>query len=150
MPESFPASFQQEVKRLGAATETVSGPRPLLNSVYSTGEMGLAIKEQALIVDTPQGLIVITGCAHPNVADIAERAQTYLGKKIYLLMGGFHLGGSSDVKIRAIIKRLKVLGVKKVAPSHCTGGNAIRMFRDEWTDDFIEGGLGAIIEVSRK
>jgi hypothetical protein len=37
--------------------------------------------------------------------------------------------------------------VRKIAPSHCTGGNAIRMFRNEWADDFIEGGLGAVIEV---
>jgi hypothetical protein len=37
----------------------------------------------------------------------------------------------------------------KIAPSHCAGGNAIRMFRNEWADDFIEGGLGAVIEVPR-
>jgi 7,8-dihydropterin-6-yl-methyl-4-(beta-D-ribofuranosyl)aminobenzene 5'-phosphate synthase len=149
MPESFPASFQQDVIHLGAAVDTVSGPRQLLDSVHSTGEMGWSVKEQALIVDTPRGFIVITGCAHPNVADMAERAHQYLGKKIYLLMGGFHLGGRTDAEIRAIIKRLKAVGVEKVAPSHCTGDNAIRMFRDEWKDDFIEGGLGAIIELSR-
>ena len=111
--------------------------------------MGWDIKEQALIVDTPQGLIVMTGCAHPNVADMAERAKEYLHKNIYLLMGGFHLGGRTDPEIRAIIKRLKALGVRKVAPSHCTGDNAIRLFRDAWQDDFIDGGLGAVIEVPR-
>ena len=147
LPESFPASYQQELKRLGARIETVSGPQRLFDSVYSTGEMGGAIKEQALIVDTSQGLIMMTGCAHPNVADMAEQAQAYMGKNIYLLMGGFHLGGSSNAEIRAVIKRLKALTVRKVAPSHCTGDNAIRMFRDAWTDDFIEGGLGAVIEV---
>ena len=152
MPESFPASFRQEVKRLGAAIETVSGPQQLLDSVFSTGEMGGGIKEQALIVDTPRGLVMITGCAHPNVADMAEQAHAYLGKDIYLLMGGFHLGGKSNAEIQAIIKRLKLLGVRKVAPSHCTGDKAIRMFRNAWVDDFLEGGLGAVIDVdvSRK
>ena len=149
VPESFPGSFQREVTRLGAVTETVSGPRQLVDSVFSTGEMGSAIKEQALIVDTAEGLIVITGCAHPNVAEMAEQAQSYFGKKIDLLMGGFHLSNRSDAEIRAIIQRLKALGVRKVAPSHCTGDNAIRMFRDEWSGDFIEGGLGAIIDVPR-
>ncbi|MEJ2653272.1 MAG: MBL fold metallo-hydrolase [Gammaproteobacteria bacterium] len=149
IPESFPASFQREVMRLGAAIEAVSGPRQLLDSIYSTGEMNHGIKEQALIVDSPRGLVVITGCAHPNVADMAEQAQAYLGKNTYLLMGGFHLAGRTDAEIRAIIKRLKALGVRKVAPSHCTGDNAIRLFRDAWQDDFIEGGLGAIIEVPR-
>jgi 7,8-dihydropterin-6-yl-methyl-4-(beta-D-ribofuranosyl)aminobenzene 5'-phosphate synthase len=149
VPESFPASFKREVGRLGAATETVSRPRQLMDRLYSTGEMGVTIREQALIVDTRNGLIVMTGCAHPNVADMAERAKTYLGKNIYLLMGGFHLGGSRDAEIQAIVARLKALGVEKVAPSHCTGDNAIRMLRDEWADNFIEGGLGAVIEVAR-
>ena len=149
VPESFPASFKREVRRLGAAIETVSGARQLSDSVYSTGEMDHGIKEQALIVDTERGLIVITGCAHPNVADMAEQAHFLLGKDIYLLMGGFHLGGRSDAEIREIIKRLKTLGVKKVAPSHCTGDNAIRLFREAWGENFIEGGLGAVIEVTQ-
>jgi 7,8-dihydropterin-6-yl-methyl-4-(beta-D-ribofuranosyl)aminobenzene 5'-phosphate synthase len=80
---------------------------------------------------------------------MAEQAQSYFGKKIDLLMGGFHLSNRSDAEIRAIIQRLKALGVRKVAPSHCTGDNAIRIFRDEWSGDFIEGGLGAIIDVPR-
>ena len=147
MPASFPLAFQREAKNLGAAIEIVSGPRQLLGNVYSTGEMGRATKEQALIVDTREGLVVVTGCAHPNVADMAERARADLGKGIHLLMGGFHLGGSSNAEIQAIIRRLKVLGVTKVAPSHCTGDNAISMFRAAWGEDFIDGGLGAVIEV---
>ncbi|MGD2073747.1 MAG: MBL fold metallo-hydrolase [Gammaproteobacteria bacterium] len=149
MPESFPAAFQREVMHLGAAIETLSAPRQLLDRVYSTGEMNHGIKEQALILDTPRGLVVIMGCAHPNVADMAEQAPAYLGKKIYLVTGGFHLDGRSDAEIRAIIKRLKALGVSNVAPSHCTGNHAIGLFRDAWKDDFIEGGLGAVIQVPR-
>jgi 7,8-dihydropterin-6-yl-methyl-4-(beta-D-ribofuranosyl)aminobenzene 5'-phosphate synthase len=149
LPASFPASFQQDVKRRGATTETVSGPRQLLPGVHSTGEMDGTLIEQALIVDSREGLIVITGCAHPNVADMAEQAQTYRDKNIYLLMGGFHLSGKSNTEIRVIINRLRTLGVRKVAPSHCTGDKAINLFRDEWKDDFIDGGLGAVIEVPR-
>lgn len=147
MPESFPSVFRRKMKRLGAAVHTVSGPRQLLNDLHSTGEMGKAIKEQALIVNTQQGLIVNTGCAHPDVVDMAERAKTYLGKQIYLLMGGFHLASRSDAEIRLIIRQLKALDIQKVAPSHCTGDKAIHMFRDAWKDDFIDGGLGAVIEV---
>ena len=102
VPESFPASFKREIRRLGAAIETVSGARQLSDSVYSTGEMNHGIKEQALIVDTARGLIVVTGCAHPNVADMAEQAHFLLGKDIYLLMGGFHLGGRDPRDYQAI------------------------------------------------
>ena len=147
MPESFPRSFQEDVRRFGAGVETVSEPRQLMPGVYSTGEMGAFIREQALIVDTPEGLVLITGCAHPNVADMAEQAKQYLGREIYLLMGGFHLGGQSDAEIQSIIQRLRALGVEKVAPSHCTGENAMRRFRREWGDDFVEGGVGAVLKV---
>jgi 7,8-dihydropterin-6-yl-methyl-4-(beta-D-ribofuranosyl)aminobenzene 5'-phosphate synthase len=147
MPDSFPASFRKGVQRSGAKTVSISGPQQIMDSVYSTGEMGRAPGEQAMIIDTLEGLIVITGCAHPNVGDMAERARAYLGTNIYLLMGGFHLSGRSDDELHAIVRRLKALGVRKVAPSHCTGDSAIRMFRNEWGDDFIEGGLGAVIAV---
>jgi len=149
LPEPLPQSLQQQVGRLGAVTETVSGPQRLFSNVYSTGPLGTDIKEQALIVDTSQGLILVTGCAHANVVAMAEHAHAYLGKNIYLLMGGFHLGGSSPAEIRSIVARLRALGVERVAPSHCTGHNAIRMFRDTWKNDFIEGGLGAVIEVPK-
>lgn len=149
LPESFPPRFQWEVGKGGAAVETVAGPRRLRDHLYSTGEMGRTIKEQALIIETPHGLVVITGCAHPKVADLAQRAREFLDKEIYLLMGGFHLAGSSDVEIRSIIERLQGLGTEKVAPSHCTGENAIRLFRSAWGDDFIDGGLGAVIELPR-
>lgn len=150
IPASFPSSFQKEVKQHGARIKTISGPEHLFSRVYTTGELGSYIKEQALIIDTPRGLVVMTGCAHPNIADMAEQAHTYLGKNIYLLLGGFHLGASSQAEITTIIARLKKMGVKKVAPSHCTGDTAIRMFRDAWRQDFIEGGLGAVIEVPLK
>jgi 7,8-dihydropterin-6-yl-methyl-4-(beta-D-ribofuranosyl)aminobenzene 5'-phosphate synthase len=34
-----------------------------------------------------------------------------------------------------------------VAPSHCTGDEAVALFRRTWGSDFLEGGCGAIIEV---
>jgi 7,8-dihydropterin-6-yl-methyl-4-(beta-D-ribofuranosyl)aminobenzene 5'-phosphate synthase len=149
MPASFPDSFRDAVQHMGAATRNVSQPQQLVSNMYSTGEMNGSLREQALIVDSREGLIVITGCAHPNVADMAEQAKAYLGKKIYILMGGFHLGGKSDTEVQSIIERLKALGVQKVAPSHCTGDRAIRLFREAWAEDFIEGGLGAVISVPR-
>ena len=103
-----------------------------------------------MIADTDKGLVVITGCAHPNVTDMAQHAKAYLGKDIYLLMGGFHLVANSDAAIEAIVTQLQTLGVQKIAPSHCTGEKAISMFRAAWGNNFIDGGLGAVIEVTHK
>ena len=61
---------------------------------------------------------------------------------------GDHTGGNlSEAEIGSIIRRLQALGVRKVAPSHCTGDRALRLFRDAWKDDFVDSSLGAVIEV---
>jgi 7,8-dihydropterin-6-yl-methyl-4-(beta-D-ribofuranosyl)aminobenzene 5'-phosphate synthase len=89
--------------------------------------------------------MIITGCAHPGIVRIAQTAREYLGKDIYLLMGGFHLLGRRPDENRATIAALRKLGVHKVAPSHCTGDEAIALFRAAWGDDFVEGGCGAVM-----
>lgn len=149
LPESFPSAYQRALERRGARVERVDAPKQLLEQVYSTGEMGDGIKEQALILDTPKGLVIITGCAHPNITRMVSSARSYLQKKVYLLMGGFHLLGKDKFEIQAIIRNLKSQGVERIAPSHCTGEEAIALFREAWGADFIEGGCGAVIELSQ-
>ena len=147
LPQSFPSAFVWAVEQRGARVETVGGPRRLFAHLHSTGEMSGGTKEQALIIDTSLGLVILTGCAHPDIVQIANAARDYLGKDIYLLMGGFHLLAHNKTEIRQKIHVLTALGVKKVAPSHCTGDEAIALFREAWGSDFIEGGCGAVIEI---
>jgi 7,8-dihydropterin-6-yl-methyl-4-(beta-D-ribofuranosyl)aminobenzene 5'-phosphate synthase len=147
MPQTFPASFRRAVKQRGAKVVTVDGPQQLFANLHSTGVMSRGIDEQSLIIDTSKGLIVITGCAHPDIVEIAKAAHAYRNKAIYLLMGGFHMRGHSPDQNRATIEALRKLGVRKVAPSHCTGDEAINMFRAAWGKNFIKSGCGAVIEL---
>jgi 7,8-dihydropterin-6-yl-methyl-4-(beta-D-ribofuranosyl)aminobenzene 5'-phosphate synthase len=149
MPQSFPASFQRAVASYGAKVHTVDTPVWLFGSVHSGGEMGESIREQALIVETTSGLVIITGCAHPGIVNVVREAKTRFKNEISLVMGGFHLGGKTRSQIRATIDALKGLGVKRVAPSHCTGEMAMALFREAWGEGFLEGGAGAVIEVPR-
>ena len=109
--------------------------------------MGQSPEEEALILDTDQGLVIVTGCAHPGIVDVVRGAKRQRGKAIRLLVGGFHLLRQSERRIRETISELKALGVNQVAPSHCTGDRATALFRDAWGDGFLEGGCGAIIEI---
>ena len=153
MPAAFPSSFERKVERTGASTVRVHGPKEILPGVYTTGELGRSIREQALVLESSEGLIVVTGCSHPGIDRIARRAVTLPAKTsddtIYLITGGFHLGGASARAITKIIRELKELDVKKIAPSHCTGDKAIAWFRQEWRDDFLELGCGATLEIPR-
>jgi len=108
--------------------------------------MGISIKEQSLVLNTKEGLVVITGCAHPGVVNIAEKARQILpDKSIYLVMGGFHLSGASDSQLKTIIKGFRDLGVQRVAPSHCSGDRCRELFREEYKENYVEGGAGKII-----
>ncbi len=147
MPRSFPKPFLRSVERYGARVVIVCKPQRLFANFHSTGEMGEVIKEQALIIDAGEGLALLTGCAHPCIVEVVRTAREYLKKEVHLLMGGFHLLGLNKDKLRSKIQMLRSLGIRRVAPSHCTGNAAIALFRESWGSGFIEGGCGAIVEV---
>ena len=146
IPASFPDSLREKIKSRGAEYQDVTGSMKICDSVYTTGEMGTSIKEQSLVLNAREGLVVITGCAHPGVVNIAEKARQILpDKSIYLVMGGFHLSGASDSRLKIIIKGFRDLGVQKVAPSHCSGDRCRELFKEEYKQNYIEGGAGKII-----
>jgi 7,8-dihydropterin-6-yl-methyl-4-(beta-D-ribofuranosyl)aminobenzene 5'-phosphate synthase len=101
------------------------------------------IREQALILEKGQNIIMLTGCAHPGIADMCESVKNHFpGKKLELVTGGFHLMRSTNLQVTQISDKIKKLGFEKVAPSHCTGENSIAIFRKEWGDNFIPLNLG--------
>jgi len=146
-PSSFSRSFKAGIEAKGAEAIEVTGYTKITDGVYTTGELGTSTKEQSLLVETSRGVTVITGCAHPGIAHIVEKAGELTGKKIHLVMGGFHLSGASDDEVKKIISEFKGFGVKKVAPCHCTGSRAIRLFEEEYGNGFVKVGTGKIIKV---
>jgi len=147
VPASFPPHFIAEVETLSAQLVKVEVPTKVCGNVWTTGVMGTGIREQGLVASSDSGLIVITGCAHPGIVQMVGRAKEILSQDVYLAMGGFHLMNLSQRKALKVMAELKELGVRKVAPSHCTGKNQIRMFKEAYGEDFIEGGCGCIIQI---
>jgi 7,8-dihydropterin-6-yl-methyl-4-(beta-D-ribofuranosyl)aminobenzene 5'-phosphate synthase len=150
LPASFPQSLKEDVKLYGARVEEVHEPRELFDGVYTTGELNGGIREQSLIVKTDGGLVIITGCAHPGVVNVVQKAREIAGDKVYLLLGGFHLGGASVSEIAAIIDSFERLGVERVAPCHCSGDNARRLLRDHYGEGYIECGAGRRVTLPPK
>jgi len=145
VPRSFPASFKRQVRVFAPLVE-VSGPSELFPGVYTTGEMGARLVEQSLVLKTGQGLVVITGCAHPGIQHIVDKAHQLWGD-VYLVVGGFHLGGRRKAEIEDIVAAFRRLGVRKVAPCHCSGDQARKAFREEYGDDYIPAGVGTVIVI---
>ncbi len=142
--ESFPAEFKQAVKAIEVRDPVVLPDRDF----RTTGELpGTPINEQALLIRTERGLVVLTGCAHPGIVNIVRRAKEISGEKIHLVMGGFHLLQTPAGEVERIAKELRSLGVERVAPSHCTGDAAIEIFKTEYGPDFLASGAGRILHV---
>ena len=90
-------------------------------NVYLSGELvGTLANEQALILETSQGLVVIVGCSHPGIVSMLERVKQQRNREIYWVIGGFHLidNQANDLprsEILSVIEGVKNLGVKDAA-----------------------------------
>lgn len=147
VPASFPSGVCKRIEGTGANVERVREPAQIAPGIFTTGEVGNGIGEQALVITSGRGLFVITGCSHPGVDRMAERAAKAFDTGIYAVTGGFHLGGASTGEITEIIEALKRLGVQRIGPSHCTGERAMELFEEAWGDGFFDAGCGARIEI---
>jgi 7,8-dihydropterin-6-yl-methyl-4-(beta-D-ribofuranosyl)aminobenzene 5'-phosphate synthase len=146
VPAAFPAEFKDRVRSHTDLVE-VTEALEILPGVYSTGELSGPVTEQALVVETSEGIIVVTGCAHPGIVNILRQGLEIVDNEVTLVMGGFHLGEHSQSQIRRIIADFRELGIKRVSPSHCTGEKAIAMFADEYGSEYIEGGVGRVVVI---
>jgi 7,8-dihydropterin-6-yl-methyl-4-(beta-D-ribofuranosyl)aminobenzene 5'-phosphate synthase len=160
VPATFPVSFKDDVRARTSLVE-VQGPMEIYPGIHTTGEMGSSLVEQALVLTTGDGLVVVTGCAHPGVVEmarqarevarqareVARQAREVVEGDVALVVGGFHLGQASRSRIDDVIAEFRRLGVWRTAPCHCTGDRARRMFADAFGADFILTGVGGVITV---
>ncbi len=133
------------MKKAGAEVVAAEQPMEVCPGVFITGTMStpaVGIEELSLILDTPGGAVIVTGCAHPGIVSILEKAKTVIGKEIDAVLGGFHLMEHSEKDLQAIIARFKESGVRRVGATHCTGDNAIAMFKAAYGENFIPLGAG--------
>lgn len=103
--------------------------------------------EQSLVFDTPKGLFVMNSCSHGGADNIVKEIEaTFPGKKIYAILGGFHLFRYKDEVVRAFAERLRELDVQKIYTGHCTGNRAFEILREVLGDRAEQMRCGLTIE----
>jgi 7,8-dihydropterin-6-yl-methyl-4-(beta-D-ribofuranosyl)aminobenzene 5'-phosphate synthase len=156
----------QELEGLGATFNLTAQPTKITDLIMTTGEIpmvtdveeidpDLMIKEddgwqpdkllddQALIINTELGLVVILGCAHRGIINTIYHARQLTGeKRVHAVLGGCHLFGASKERVQATIAALKELNVQKIGVSHCTGLPAAAMMAQELGDRFFFNSAG--------
>jgi len=149
VPSAFPSTLKEQIgsrTRLVEVTDALT----ILPGVHLTRPIG-SIIEQALIVETMNGTVLITGCAHPGIVNMVRQAQEVVPGKILLLVGGFHLLEITDkIQLQSIIAELRQMGVEGAMSTHCTGDLAIELFRTEYRNTYVDGGVGVVATFSVK
>jgi len=144
VPGSFSAELRERLARDVPVVE-VSGRTTVGSFASTTGEMGTTIIEQGLVVETGDGVAVVTGCAHPGIAEMVRAAAD--GRPIALVVGGFHLKDAGERAIDETISALDALGVRRVAPTHCSGEPARVRLAAAFGDRYSGVGVGSVLEV---
>jgi 7,8-dihydropterin-6-yl-methyl-4-(beta-D-ribofuranosyl)aminobenzene 5'-phosphate synthase len=105
----------------------------------------LEMNEVSLVIRTPQGLVVVVGCAHPGVEVILAEAAK-IDPVLYAVTGGFHLVMTSRAEVERVAAILHDdLKVQRVAPGHCTSELGFAILRDRFKDRFDHAGVGTVI-----
>jgi 7,8-dihydropterin-6-yl-methyl-4-(beta-D-ribofuranosyl)aminobenzene 5'-phosphate synthase len=87
-------------------------------------------EDTAVVVNTPDGLVVISGCGHAGIVNTLEYARkTVRDVPVEAAIGGFHLFGATDEALEWTGGRLRALGVRHLLGAHCTGIEAVFRLR---------------------
>jgi len=163
---------RQEVENLGARFNLTTEPVTISENIMTTGEVPMTtnfeqidpylfvkedmdfkpdklLDDQALIINTEQGLVIILGCAHRGIINTLYHAQQLTGvKQIHTVLGGCHLIGATGERIRLTIAALRELEVQRVGISHCTGLPAAAIMAHEFSDSFFFNNAGTQIDLA--
>ena len=165
-----------DMKCTGAEAVTVAGPMMITGHIGTTGPLVAqlyvsgAVREQSLLVNLrDKGLVLISGCGHPQIIKMVEAAQKITGERVYAVVGGFHLyytkpnGGTLPVifgsnrlfarkpdkkDVEETILELRSLGVQKVHLSpHDADEPTMEMFHEHFGADYGRVAIGQTIEL---
>lgn len=145
VPSPVPPDLKAQWQVLANLRE-VRGPADLGGGIWLTGPLGSRMPEMALLVETPSGLLMVVGCAHPGLEELARRAEEITGKVPAVIAGGLHIMGLRPHKVHQMMRKLKEMGVKGLIGCHCTGKESLRIAREEFGDEVRGGGIGKSFE----
>lgn len=89
-------------------------------------------EDQSLILNTPKGLVMVTGCGHAGVINILTFAEKEFPQTpVYAVIGGLHLFPATDQQIDWTADKLKGFGLSYLVGAHCTGIESVYRIRQD-------------------
>ncbi len=105
--------------------------------------------EQALVVHVAgQGLVIITGCGHPSLEKLVERAETLYGQPVVGVVGGLHYEAAQAADVQPHIQFLQTRPIALVALSpHDSGPEALAAFEKAFPGAYHRLAVGEAIHL---
>lgn len=153
--ERFPPERLHWVPEPVMLTKTIglTGPVPRVTPYEDTGgpfyldprgaHPDLIEDDQALWIQTAEGLVVCMGCAHAGLINTLYYIQGLTKiTRIRAVLGGFHLMAAGEERLQATVAALRELAPETLIPCHCTGEAAARRLRDDLGQSVTPGAAG--------
>lgn len=104
--------------------------------------------EQALVVYVAgEGLVLISGCGHPTLEKLVERAENLYGQPVIGVVGGLHYGEASTKEIRPHIQFLQARQPALIALSpHDSSPQILAAFEKAFPDAYHSIRVGESIQ----
>jgi 7,8-dihydropterin-6-yl-methyl-4-(beta-D-ribofuranosyl)aminobenzene 5'-phosphate synthase len=78
--------------------------------------------DQALIVGTGSGVVVLLGCAHAGLVNTLDHVRELTnGAPIRAVVGGMHLRNATPERLEWTVRELQRFNIARLYPMHCTG-----------------------------
>jgi 7,8-dihydropterin-6-yl-methyl-4-(beta-D-ribofuranosyl)aminobenzene 5'-phosphate synthase len=173
--KSKPSRLDRDrLAELGAMWRAEEGPQPMAPFLWTSGSIartvdfeeiiGLsdrkvekqgAMEREAFLDDGAlmlkvkgKGLVIVTGCAHSGIVNTLSHCQKLGGnEKMHAVIGGFHLTQAPPERITKTIQALKEKEIHCLAPTHCTGFEAMAAIRQACPESFVIPSVGTTIEL---
>ena len=118
----------------------------LMRNISSTRQFS-ETPELSLVIDTPQGQIVVVGCSHPGIEQIVASVAA-LDPRISMVVGGLHLVTTAQAEIeRSALALRDEWEVRRIAPGHCTGEIAFALLQRTFGEHYGYAGVGEVIDL---
>jgi 7,8-dihydropterin-6-yl-methyl-4-(beta-D-ribofuranosyl)aminobenzene 5'-phosphate synthase len=109
--------------------------------------------DMALVINTAQGLVIVTGCGHAGVINIIEHARTFVRPvRVHALIGGIHLFRATEQTLSWTGEKLREFGLENFIGAHCTGIETVYRFRADLGLDrahCVVGAVGQVFELGK-
>jgi 7,8-dihydropterin-6-yl-methyl-4-(beta-D-ribofuranosyl)aminobenzene 5'-phosphate synthase len=101
----------------------------------------LLFDDTGVVVLEGKRAVVLCGCAHSGIVNIAKYVKKLLSPEEMVLVGGFHLHESTEKEIMGVLAELTALNVSSVYCGHCTGKKATELLLKEFGGQELYSGM---------